>query len=99
MAKEKMKLYKERGTTMNNAQLYILVTKVEQAERAHLLGSQRRARQTWPNPIAAVIAQVAGLYQRWKTGKPTRSGQSAEPDGAGWRPASEVVVEQSPGVE
>lgn len=85
---------------MNNAQLYTLVTKLEQAERAHLLGGQRRAKQGWLARIAAVIAQVTDFYQRWKAGKPTRAGQAAaEAGGAGWRPASEVVVDQPLGVE
>ena len=63
---------------MNNAHLYTLVTRLEQAERAHLLTGQTRPKPPFWRTAAAGIAQWRRLYQPWKTSKQATSAQLGE---------------------
>lgn len=85
---------------MNNAHLYTVVTKLEEAERNRLLAGQPHRQQSLAGSIAATMAQVTGLYQRWKTGKSSLSAQAAaEAGGLGWQATNEATVDQPLGVE
>lgn len=63
---------------MNNAHLYTLVTRLEQAERAHLLTDQARPKSPFWRKATASIAQWRRLYQPWKTSKQATSNQFGE---------------------
>lgn len=80
---------------MNNAHLYTLVTRLEQAERTRLFSQQVRPKKSFLHSAIAIIEPWLLWYQRLTTNKPITATQTVVEFGAAsWRPAGEGGVEQ-----